>query len=63
MQHDYVYEAIRGGNGAVRDVPTKSHENWVSDLSDAIQYICLGLGINSGGKSRGFVKHHRKQLL
>ena len=63
MQHDYVYEAIRGGNGAVRDVPTKSHENWVSDLSDAIQYICLGLGINSGGKSRGFIKHQRKQLI
>lgn len=63
LKHDYVYETIRGGNGAVRDVPTKSHEGWVSDLCDALQYLCLGLSYNSSYAPRKFRKSVRKQLV
>ena len=42
----YIYEQVaRGDPDAVRDTPTKSHINWVSDLQDAIQYAAL---LNSG---------------
>lgn len=44
FKNDYIYESVRGKNDVVRDVPTKSHVNWVSDLMDAVQYICLGYG-------------------
>ena len=37
---DYIYENKSGGG--VRDEPTKSHVGWVSDLADALQYMCLG---------------------
>lgn len=42
VESDYIYELVRGGGGVVRDTPTKSHVNWVSDLADALQYLCLG---------------------
>lgn len=63
MKHDYIFESIRGGNGAVRDVPTKTHEGWCSDLADALQYLCLGLSYNSTSTPRKFNKVVRKQLL
>ena len=63
MEHDYVFEAIRGGNGAVRDIPTKSHEGWCSDLCDALQYICLGLSYNYAHTPRKFVKKTRSKLV
>lgn len=63
MQHDYVYEAIRGGNGAVRDIPTKTHEGWCSDLADALQYVCLGLSYNTGQSTRTFSRITRKKLV
>lgn len=37
----YVYEESKQTR-EVKDVPTKSHKNWVSDISDALQYMCLG---------------------
>lgn len=39
---DYIYELKRGYNGQVHDKPTKSHENWVSEAADAVQYLTLG---------------------
>jgi hypothetical protein len=37
----YVYEGIRGSDSAVRDVPTKTHKGWASDLANALEYMCL----------------------
>lgn len=46
FMRSYIYEQVaRGDPDAVRDTPTKSHINWVSDLQDAIQYAAL---LNSG---------------
>lgn len=36
----YIYEKKRGVDG-VKEEPTKSHENWVSDLADSICYGTL----------------------
>lgn len=44
LHQGYVYENVRGRGDVVKDIPTKSHENWVSDLADAVQYLCLGFG-------------------
>jgi hypothetical protein len=39
---NYVYQEVRGaGAGVVSDVPTKSHKLWVSDLANALEYLCL----------------------
>lgn len=38
---DYIYENRSGGRTA--DTPTKSHIGWVSDLSDSLQYLSMGL--------------------
>ncbi|HFQ2795007.1 TPA: hypothetical protein ACHQHX_006045 [Pseudomonas aeruginosa] len=38
----YVYESVAGHQGVYKEVPTKSHVNWVSDLADALEYLCLG---------------------
>lgn len=46
---DYIYEMVRGSNTLVKEEPTKSHTNWVSDLCDALQYMALGaLRMDSG---------------
>ena len=37
----YVYEAVRGTKDSVKDTPTKSHKNWVSDLANSVEYLCL----------------------
>lgn len=37
----YVYEVSKLA-GDTKDMPTKSHKKWVSDLADALQYLCLG---------------------
>jgi hypothetical protein len=42
INHNYVYESTGKTDDAFREVPTKSHANWVSDIMDAIQYLCLG---------------------
>lgn len=42
LGRNYIYEQVSKHNSeAVRDKPTKSHVNWVSDLADAVQYACL----------------------
>ena len=38
---DYIYENRSGGRTA--DTPTKSHIGWVSDLSDSLQYLSMGV--------------------
>jgi hypothetical protein len=39
---NYVYAQVRGqGEGVVAESPTKSHKNWVSDLANALEYLCL----------------------
>jgi Terminase large subunit, T4likevirus-type, N-terminal len=45
----YVYEKVRGHT---KDVPTKSHVRWVSDLSDALQYLCLGYFAEVSAKAK-----------
>ena len=47
---DYIYEMTRGA--VVKDVPTKSHVNWVSDLCDALQYMALGYTSSGLGRER-----------
>lgn len=47
LKYNYIYEAVRGKNDVVRDTPTKSHENWVSDLADSTHYLCLYAGLIS----------------
>ncbi len=37
----YIYEESRV-SGEVKDIPTKTHKNWASDIADALQYMCLG---------------------
>lgn len=41
MSRTYIYEQISSTDDTVKDIPTKSHVNWVSDLADSIQYACL----------------------
>ena len=41
IKYNYIYENVRGRNDVVRDIPTKSHEGWVSDLCDALSYACM----------------------
>lgn len=48
----YIYETVRGRNDVVRDVPTKTHEGWASDLCDALQYLCLGYNAMVGMRKR-----------
>lgn len=49
---DYIYELKRGSNGVFMDKPTKSHVNWVSELADCTQYLCLGLTSMLGSKKK-----------
>lgn len=42
FEETYIYENVRGQDDVVRELPTKSHIGWVSDLMDACQYLCLG---------------------
>lgn len=42
LDDKYIYENVRGKTDVVMETPTKSHVGWVSDLMDALQYICLG---------------------
>jgi len=48
----YIYETVRGRNDVVRDIPTKTHEGWASDLCDALQYLCAGYNTIVGRKKK-----------
>lgn len=37
----YVYQEVKGSKGSYSDTPTKSHVGWVSDLANALEYLCL----------------------
>lgn len=41
LSRTYIFEQTRTGAETVRDTPTKSHVNWVSDLADQVQYAAL----------------------
>lgn len=41
LARNYIYEQVSVVHDIVRDKPTKSHVNWVSDLADQVQYACL----------------------
>lgn len=56
VAEDYVYESVTGHADVYRDVPTKSHVNWVSDLADALQYLCLGFDSRYTTAQRGHDK-------
>lgn len=62
MTNGYIYEASRA-SGEVKDKPTKSHINWVSDISDALQYMCLGCDTrySQGGRHDKRIKPRRKR--
>ena len=47
---DYIYEMTRGA--VVKDVPTKTHVNWASDLCDGLQYMALGYTSSGLGRER-----------
>ena len=49
---DYIYEMKRGANGVFMDKPTKSHVNWVSELADCTQYLCLGMSSMLGSRKK-----------
>lgn len=49
---DYIYELKRGSNGVFMDKPTKSHVNWVSELADCTQYLCLGMASMLGSRKK-----------
>lgn len=40
LNKNYIYEKMNNHTDKVRDTPTKSHTDWVSDLADATQYAC-----------------------
>ena len=52
LRQDYVYEKVAGSSGELRDTPTKSHTNWVSDIADALQYLCLGIRLRGERTAR-----------
>jgi hypothetical protein len=37
----YVFQEIKGAKGSYSEVPTKSHNGHVSDLANALEYMCL----------------------
>lgn len=42
LSRTYIYEQVSPNHpDEVREKPTKSHVNWVSDLADQVQYACL----------------------
>ncbi len=41
LSRNYIYEQVSLVHDIVRDKPTKSHVNWVSDLADQVQYAAL----------------------
>lgn len=38
----YIYEERRSGT-EIKIEPTGTHINWISDLADALQYMCIGI--------------------
>lgn len=48
----YIYEKVKGRNDTVRDIPTKSHDGWCSDLCDALSYLCMGYNALVGIRQR-----------
>lgn len=48
LDDKYIYENVRGKTDVVMETPTKSHIGWVSDLADALQYMCLGYDAING---------------
>lgn len=42
LSSTYVYAESKLQAGEIKDLPTKSHVRWVSDLADALQYMALG---------------------
>lgn len=37
----YIYETSKVSE-EVKDIPTKTHKHWASDIADSLQYMCLG---------------------
>ena len=64
LTNGYVYEASKV-SGEVKDTPTKTHINWISDLCDALQYFCLGCDTRyaQGNRVDKRIKSHRRKSL
>ena len=60
MAEGYVFEEARGNGKIGQDIPTKSHVDWVSDICDALQYLCLGIRLR-GEPGRNKPKQHRNR--
>jgi hypothetical protein len=61
LASDYIYEEARGG--VVKDKPTKSHDNWVSDLADSIQYLLMGYSSSGMGRERRSLPRRERRFL
>lgn len=48
LSKTYVYDTGRKSIQQSNPKPTKSHENWVSDLADAFQYLCSAFVVRGG---------------
>lgn len=61
----YVYEKKATAPGAPEeysDAPTKTHTNWVSDLCDSLQYLCMGFDAAfSASKPNPHIKKNPKK--
>ena len=64
LTNGYVYEASKV-SGEVKDKPTKTHINWISDLCDALQYFCLGCDTRyaQGNRIDKRIKTNRRKSL
>lgn len=60
LHSTYIFEKVKGRNDVVRDVPTKTHDGWASDLADGLQYLALGYSYLSGVRERK--RHSRPKL-
>jgi hypothetical protein len=48
----YVYAQVAGKSGVFRDVPTKTHANWSSDLVNSLEYLCLSQVSNTAPRRK-----------
>lgn len=64
LENTYIYESVRGSEGAMKETPTKTHENWASDIADAACYAMQYKqdGFMVGGGKRTFPKKERRRL-
>ena len=65
LGYNYIYEKTASNSTITKDTPTKSHIGWVSDVSDALQYLCLGLRLRGvkPKRDKGFRPKKKKNRV